>query len=51
MATQAEEKTPLDVVREEQAKGQQNREAQNKRPQSDEVPPGNPGQHPSRQTR
>jgi hypothetical protein len=48
MATRPEEQTPADVVKQHKAMQQQTKELDNKKLPSNEVPAGNPREHPSR---
>lgn len=51
MATKPEKQTPADIVKQQKAMQQQNKNVSNKQPPPAEVPAGNPKEHPSRQTR
>jgi len=48
MATKPEEYTPADQVKQEKAQHQQDKHVTQTKPPSDEIPPGNPKEHPSR---
>lgn len=48
MATKPEEQTPADIVNQHKALQQQTRDIDNKKLPSNEVPAGNPREHPSR---
>jgi len=50
MATKPEKQTPADIVKQQKAMQQQDKNVTNKQPPA-EVPAGNPREHPSRQTR
>jgi len=51
MATKPEKQTPADIVKQQKAMQQQEKDVSNKKPPPGEIPAGNPREHPSRQTR